>query len=241
LAIPVVAIAVHFAFGREWMKRGDAATLAGDGDRASAGGDWEPAAASYTAALATMTGESPRESSAVQVALGRSLVMSGQIIEGQERLQKTIDDLDAAGEMSSATATAARAELAAAHYYAAWIMRLEGATAEEWKPEAERARQIYRLLAETHPAGGDSPSGFQQNLEATIRLQQMDLSELLARPLPKNCPCCKQSLSQRKRKQCASRCASSGDGQGQPRPQDARQLIKQESGAGLHSGSIEGS
>ena len=56
----------------------------------------------------------------------------------------------------------------------------------------------------------DTDTGlFQRNLEATIRLEQMDLSTLLAKPLPKKCCNCK-SLSQRKRKQCQSQCKSAG-------------------------------
>ena len=89
-------------------------------------------------------------------------------------------------------------ELARSSYYAAWIMRLEGAAADEWKPEAERARQQFRLLAERAEDGKSQDAAlFKRNLEATIRLEQMDLNTLLAKPLPKKCCNCK-SLSQRK-------------------------------------------
>jgi hypothetical protein len=133
-------------------------------------------------------------------------------------------------------------ELARSSYYAAWIMRLEGAAPDEWKPEAERARQQYRLLAERaesrlslreSSAGGDAADAglFKRNLEATIRLEQMDLSTLLARPLPKKCCNCK-NLSQRKRKQCQAQCKAGGKKEDK---QDIRKVIKkQQTGAGIN-------
>ncbi|MEN6451692.1 MAG: hypothetical protein ABFC96_14465, partial [Thermoguttaceae bacterium] len=122
----------------------------------------------------------------------------------------------------------AAGELAESSYYAAWIMRLEGATPDEWKPEAERARQQYRLLAERADVDKDATSElFQRNLEATIRLEQMDFNTLLAKPLPKKCCNCK-NLSQRKRKQCQSQCKKPGG----KKEKDARKEIN--NGAGLN-------
>jgi hypothetical protein len=43
-----------------------------------------------------------------------------------------------------------RANVGTASYYAAWLMRLEGAAREEWTAEAENARQHFRLLSEEH-------------------------------------------------------------------------------------------
>ncbi len=123
-------------------------------------------------------------------------------------------------------------ELARSSYYAAWIMRLEGAAADEWKPEAERARQQFRLLAERAEDGKSQDAAlFKRNLEATIRLEQMDLNTLLAKPLPKKCCNCK-SLSQRKRKQCQAQCKAAGKKEDK---QDIRKVIKQQqTGAGIN-------
>ena len=141
-----------------------------------------------------------------------------------------------------------RHELAMSGYYAAWLMRLEGATEEEWMTEAERARQGFRWLAEQADQRGEATSDvYRQNLEATIRLQQMDLSTLLAKPLPKKCPKNCRGLCQRKRKQRQSRCQSSGDKDGKPKkgkkkgPQDARRQMKKDRGAGLSGLSGSGS
>jgi len=244
LALPAVALAVHFGPGRAWLERDDAAALVREAERLSEEAQWEEAAAKYTAALAALPDGPVDERQRLEVALGRALVMSGSMIEGQERLEKTLADLTAAGEELTTVAQSARYELATSSYYAAWIMRLEGATAEEWKPEAEVARQNFRLLAETADSAGSEGDAnpFERSLEATIRLEQMDLSELLAKPLPKNCPNCKQGLCQRKRKQCASRCNSEGKKKGeQKEKQDARQEVKKTNKAGLYSGDRIGS
>ena len=243
LALPAVALAVHFGPGRAWLERDDAVALVREAKRLGEAGQWEEAAAKYTAALSAL-GEGPAEDQQrLEVALGTALVNSGSIIEGQERLEKTLVELNAAGSDSSPIAQSARYELATSSYYAAWIMRLEGATAEEWKAEAEVARQNFRLLAETATNSGSSDaSPFERSLEATIRLEQMDLTELLAKPLPKNCPNCKQGLCQKKRKQCASRCKSDGKKPGEKKEdQDARKEVKKTNSAGLYSGSRQGS
>jgi hypothetical protein len=152
-------------------------------------------------------------------------------------LEKTLRELEEAGSGNSPLGIATRHELATSSYYAAMIMRLEGGAPEDWKPEAERARQQFRLLAEQTES--ESPAAvMQQNLEATIRLEQMDLSELLARPLPKNCPNPKKNLCQRKRKQCSDRCNNPSDGQKKssekPEEKDTRGEIKKSNEAAIY-------
>jgi hypothetical protein len=67
-------------------------------------------------------------------------------------------------------------------------MRLEGASTDEWTVEVENARQHFRLLAEENlPHGKEAARPYQENLEATVRLARMDLSELQGLPLPKFC------------------------------------------------------
>jgi len=246
ILLPAVLAVVHFGPGQHWLQQGDASALANAARVSAQQERWEDAAAEYQAALAalpesTLTKTAQRERLDLEVALGRALVMSGAMIEGQERLERTLQELETTGPTNASTAIAARAELATSNYYAAWIMRLEGATAEEWKAEAELARQHFRLLAER---AGDAEGAFQRNLEATIRLEQMDLSELLARPLPKNCPNCKQGLCQKKRQQCAGRCNADGKGKQEQQntaKKDAREEIKKSNSAGLNSGSRIGS
>ena len=41
-----------------------------------------------------------------------------------------------------------REQLGKAHYYATWVLKTNGAAESEWRPFAERARQLFRFLAE---------------------------------------------------------------------------------------------
>lgn len=243
-AIPAIAFALHYGPGHDWLRSADASSLVRSAERREFAGDWEKAAEKYVAALATLPVEAVAERQKLEVCLGRALVQGGNLVEGQDRLEKTLAELIQTGQGDAAVARDARYELATASYHAAWIMRLEGATAEEWKPEAEAARQHFRLLAETTtetPAAGESNT-FERSVEATIRLEQMDLSELRAKALPKNCPNCKNGLCQKKRKQAAGRCNSSGKKQGeQEEKKDARESVKKSNGASLHFGERVGS
>ena len=41
-----------------------------------------------------------------------------------------------------------REQLGKAHYYATWVLKTNGAPESQWRPFAERARQLFRYLAE---------------------------------------------------------------------------------------------
>jgi hypothetical protein len=100
--------------------------------------------------------------------------------------------------------------LASAQYYAGWLMRLEGATTQEWLAETEQSRQNFRLLAEQTEKDTVISEGYRKNLEAVIRLERMDLSELQGLPLPKQCQGCK-NCSQKCRSQRESQCKNPGE------------------------------
>jgi hypothetical protein len=113
----------------------------------------------------------------------------------------------------------ARQALANAQYYLTWLMRLEGDPRSEWEPEIEGARQSYRLLAEQAQSRGDEAAAkqHQEDLEATIRLARMDLSELQALPLPSQCKGCCSGQCQCKGKNKAK---SKGAGKTQEKKRD---------------------
>ena len=46
-----------------------------------------------------------------------------------------------------------RETLGKAHYYAAYLLKTSGAAESEWRPYAERTRQIFRFLAEHQEPG----------------------------------------------------------------------------------------
>ncbi len=236
LLLPVPFLAWHYGPGQAQLARDRAAEQIRATRAAAARCDWDRAAALYAEAADSLPEEDTTRRRRLRLAEAQCRIRAGGMIEGQEQLEELLVDVERDGDSDPALTAAARHELATASYHAAWLMRLEGAAADEWKPESERARQQFRLLAEqADEAGEQRVEGFRKNLEATIRLENMDLSVLKAKPLPKNCPSCK-NLSQRKRKQCQSRCKSEGKGKGKKEDgkQDARQAIKQSRSAGLN-------
>jgi len=233
LLCPIAVMAWHFGPGRNDLARDRAGDYLRGARAAESAEQWAEAASLYESAREALPEGDPARDRLV-LAQARTRIYAGQMIEGQEQLQDLLARLESDPRADPALVGRVADELAESSYYAAWIMRLEGASTEEWKPEAERARQQYRLLAERAENTRDADAGlFKRNLEATIRLEQMDLNTLLAKPLPKKCCNCK-NLSQRKRKQCQSRCKSGKKGE-----KDARKLIK--AGAGINKREGSGS
>ncbi len=241
LVSAVVATAWHFGPGRQVSRRSAALETAERAKAAAAREDWQLAVNQYIAALAELPPEDRADRDRLTLEYASARMQIGELVEAQDQLDTLIAELERKPSAESAQLlTAARHEAATAAYFAAWLMRLEGASAEEWKVEAERARQQFHLLAEQAVAAvDDDAESFEKNLEATIKLEQMDLSELLGKPLPKKCPGCCKNLSQRKRQQCQSKCQGEKPGE---KKEDARQQVKQQKkGAGLYGGQNKGS
>lgn len=61
---------------------------------------------------------------------------------------------------------AVRESLGEAHYMAAWVLQGVGAPEKEWRPYGERARQIFRYLAEHHDP--KSYREYQSRVKSTV-------------------------------------------------------------------------
>jgi len=79
-------------------------------------------------------------------------------------LQTAIEELTALLQQSASEygenaplTRAVREQLGKSHYYATWVLKTNGAPESEWRPYAERARQLFRYLAEL-----ENPSQFQR-------------------------------------------------------------------------------
>jgi hypothetical protein len=109
-----------------------------------------------------------------------------QLSVANEELQTLVAELKDDAKADKNLLAEARSAYANSQYYLTWLMRLEGLTRDVWEPEIEAARQTYRLLAEESHAAGDAVSAkkHREDLESSIRLARMDLSELQGLPLP---------------------------------------------------------
>lgn len=204
LALPVALAAYHFGPGRAWMESDRGAERLAAARKAEAAEDWQGAVQAYDEALARMPSDKAEARARVRLAQAKARVLTGDLPEAMQDMEGLLSDV-LRGPGDGELARAVREELASAQYHAAWLMRLEGADRQEWTAQTDLARQNFRLLAEHAVAHGDARAGdHQKNLEASIRLAQMDLSELQGLPLPKQCSGCK-NCSQKCRTQRESR------------------------------------
>ncbi|MBL9147584.1 MAG: hypothetical protein JNM94_02715 [Phycisphaerae bacterium] len=127
----------------------------------------------------------------VRLAKSRALVRSGDVWGGITELESVLEAVEENPDLDS-TELRTREELGTAYYFGARLLRLSGKPADEWRIESGQARQQFRYLAERARAEGgaaDAADLHQKNLELVLNLEQLDLNELKAKPLPKNSPC----------------------------------------------------
>ena len=149
---------------------------------------WKSAADRYQEVETLLDGSS--QARQVKWLRGRALVRSGEVFNGIDELQSTLDEAVQEGLSESKLAIAAREELAAAHYYGARLLREEGRSSDVWRPISETSRQQFRYLAEktSREVKPQLASNLQRNLERVLDLEQLDRSELVGRPIPKDSP-----------------------------------------------------
>jgi hypothetical protein len=73
-------------------------------------------------------------------------------------------------------------------YYSTWLLRLEGASREDWEPEIEAARQNYRLLAEQAARPGDAKlaDATREDLESPCASRAWTSRDLRGCPCPRS-------------------------------------------------------
>jgi hypothetical protein len=151
----------------------------------------------------------------LELARVRSRFHLGEAVAAIDGVDRLLDDA-AMATMPKAFQNEARALAGRIHYYAGWVMRLEGAKRELWLEEAELSRQNYRLLSEQSgdPAADESVKQ-REDLEAAIQLQRLSFTELIARPLPREGQCMSgQGLSEQMGKRRGNRGKNPGKGKG---------------------------
>ena len=155
-----------------------------------AGERWAAAADAYEQVEEQLGDSDPLDFARIRWSKARARVRSGAIWDGAIDLEQIVETMsDDPGQRE--LARAAREELAVAHYFGARLLRLAGEPARTWRAEAIKARQHFRYLAETASESGASSEvvrGLEDNVERTIELEQMDKSDLEARPLPRESP-----------------------------------------------------
>jgi len=151
LLFPVAVLTYHFNEGPRQMKR-EKARVHVEQIRAferAKEPDWELIIEEYDK-LASELPKDERPLLRHQIRLAKAkgrleiLDVAGAIEELTELLKESAR---AHGDDAPIT-RATREMLGKAHYYATYLLKTNGAAEEEWRPFAERTRQIFRFLAE---------------------------------------------------------------------------------------------
>jgi hypothetical protein len=200
LLIPVAAGAYHYGPGQDRM-RGDRAaeavsraesaasearaTAAKSGDDA-AHASWAEAEEAYGEAIELLPQGSAAEGRRLRLERAKAQMFVGKLPDARRDLASLVDEIAGDAKPDAKLQDEARAALANAQYYSTWLLRLGGATREDWEPEIEAARQNYRLLAEKAATSGDAKlaAATREDLESAVRLERMDLADLQGLPLP---------------------------------------------------------
>lgn len=182
--IPVLLAIWWFGPGQELQARSRVASTVELAITAAEEENWEKAAELFGQAIGEAPSDSPRSNLWLRLRASHAEFMSGNTWNGIAGMEEVLDDKN----VDSDLARDARARIASAQYFATWKLRLEGAESAVWKPEAEKARQHFRLLAEdAEKRNAPESEALKKNVESVIWLERMDLAELQSLPLPGGC------------------------------------------------------
>jgi len=192
LLLPVVALAWHFGPGQDQKALDDVSRHLREAERSAKGDDYSSAIEEYDEALKALPEGRLTESRQIRLEKAKAQMLSKRLPEAHEDLRGLVDEMAADSSTDPKLLADARSSLANAQHYTTWLMRLEGLGREDWEPEIEAARQTFKLLGEEAEKRGDKTAAkkHQEDLEASIRLARMDLSELQGLNLPKQCKGC---------------------------------------------------
>lgn len=213
LLVPLPLVVLHFSRGQKWLEIDEARVLVRQGEAAEVEGDWEAADASYREAAKLVATSEPGLKLRLDLAQVRTRFRKGEAVEAIDLSESLLND-PSFRTMPEDFREESRELSSRIHYYAAWVMRLEGADRELWMEQAELARQNYRLLVEDFDDPGD-PTRHQKDLESAVQLQRLSLTELMGRPLPKEGQCmANQGLSEQMARRRGNRGKGNRPGQG---------------------------
>ena len=186
LCLPVAGWAYHQGPGQDQLQldKVDAALL--DATKELDGGSHDAAIQRYKDALKELPEERTSEARRIRVAMNKLRIKHRQLVEAQEDLAELVEEMTADPKAEVEVLREARQAYGNAQYYITYLMRLENYTRKEWEPQAEIARQMFRHLAEDADQRQDAEFAqrCREDLEATVRLERMELQDLQALPLP---------------------------------------------------------
>lgn len=185
LLLPLPVVVWHYGPGQKWLARDHAHTLIQKAQAQEASKNWSQAESLFREAAQRVGHAEPALRTQLDMAVVRLRYRQGHAVDAIDMADRLLAD-PKFHEQPAELQREARELAGRIHYHAAWVMRLEGAQKDLWMEEAELSRQNFRLLSEQSLAAGrTSYSQLQQtNLESSVRLERMSLTELMGKPLP---------------------------------------------------------
>ena len=185
LLLPLPVVVLHFGRGQQWLARDKAHAFIVKAQALEHQENWPEADRMYRDAAKCIAAGEPEVKLRLDLAQVRTRYRQADAVAAMDMMDKVVNDAKFS-EMPLEFRREARELAGRIHYYAGWVMRLEGARRELWMEEAELARQNFRLLAEQSASEGAKDYSLQQqtNLESSVLLQRMSLYELMGKPLP---------------------------------------------------------
>ena len=151
LLFPVGVVYYHFNEGQSQLAREQARdhlTRIRELERAKEP-DWPVIVEEYdTLAGMLPPNERPTVRHQIRLAKAKAKVEMLDVAGAIADLSQLLKESAAADGEDGATTRAVRETLGKAYFYATSLLKANGATEEEWRPYAERTRQVFRYLAE---------------------------------------------------------------------------------------------
>jgi hypothetical protein len=156
LLFPVAVLYYHFNEGQNQIAREKARVhVAGIRALERAGEpDWEQIVEEYDKLMAELPAdEQPLVRHQIRLAKAKARLEMLDVVGSIEDLTALLQESAQVHGDDAKITRAVREMLGKAHYYATYLLKTNGAAEEEWRPYAERTRQIFRFLAEHQEPG----------------------------------------------------------------------------------------
>ena len=151
MLFPVAVAAYHFNYGPKQIAREEAYVrlqTIGAMER-QAEPDWTAIIEQYNELAAELpVDEDPQVFHQIRLAIGRARLERLDVDKAIDELTRLLQETAVAYGENAPLTRGVREQLGKAHYYAAWVLKTNGAEEGEWRPFAERSRQLFRHLAE---------------------------------------------------------------------------------------------
>lgn len=111
--------------------------------------DWEEIIRRYNALPAELPpDEDPLVFYQIRLAICEARLEMLDLATAIEELTGLLQETAALYGENATLTRGVREQLGKAHYHATWVLKTSGASEDEWRPFAERSRQLFRYLAE---------------------------------------------------------------------------------------------